>query len=39
MAIEIVDFPMNSMVDLSIANCKRLPEVFFFLFTQTNGGD
>ena len=37
MAIEIVDFPMNSMVDLSIANCKRLPE--FFLFTQTNGGD
>ena len=26
MAIEIVDLPMNSMVDLSIVFCKRLPE-------------
>ena len=26
MAIEIVSFPMNSMVDLSIVFCKRLPE-------------
>jgi hypothetical protein len=26
MAIEIVDFPINSMVDLSIVFCKRLPE-------------
>jgi hypothetical protein len=26
MAIEIVDLPSWKMVDLSIANCKRLPE-------------
>ena len=26
MAIEIVDLPINSMVDLSIVFCKRLPE-------------
>ena len=26
MAIEIVSFPINSMVDLSIVFCKRLPE-------------
>ena len=26
MAIEIVSFPTNSMVDLSIVFCKRLPE-------------
>ena len=26
MAIETVDFPINSMVDLSIAFCKRSPE-------------
>ena len=26
MAIEIVDFPINSMVDLSMAKCKRSPE-------------
>ena len=25
MAIEIVSFPINSMVDLSIVFCKRLP--------------
>ena len=25
MTIEIVDFPINSMVDLSIVFCKRLP--------------
>ena len=24
--VEIVSFPMNSMVDLSIVFCKRLPE-------------
>ena len=24
--VEIVDFPMNSMVDLSMAKCKRSPE-------------
>ena len=24
--IEIVDFPINSMVDLSMAKCKRSPE-------------
>ena len=26
MVIEIVDLPINSMVDLSIVFCKRLPE-------------
>ena len=26
MAIEIVDFPINSMVDLSMAKCGRSPE-------------
>ena len=26
MAIEIVDLPINSMVDRSIVLCKRLPE-------------
>jgi hypothetical protein len=26
MAIEIVDLPINSMVDLSSSLCKRLPE-------------
>ena len=24
--VEIVDFPMNSMVDLSMAKCERSPE-------------
>ena len=37
MAIEIVDFPINSMVDLSIAKCKRSPEgiqcILFLVFT------
>ena len=31
MAIEIVDFPINSMVDLSIVFCQRLPEGYPFL--------
>jgi hypothetical protein len=26
--VEIVDFPINSMVDLSSSLCKRLPEAF-----------
>ena len=28
--VEIVSFPINSMVDLSIVFCKRLPEGFFY---------
>ena len=29
MVIEIVDLPIDSMVDLSIVFCKRLPEGIF----------
>ena len=31
MAIEIVDFPINSMVDRSMAKCKRSPGRVFLL--------
>ena len=31
MAIEIVDFPMKKLVDLSMAKCKRSPEGTFTL--------
>ena len=37
MAIEIVDFPMNSMVDLSIAKCKRSPEGIALLIGWSMG--
>ena len=34
MAIEIVDFPINSMVDLSSSLCKRLPEGMVFILPK-----
>jgi hypothetical protein len=36
MAIEIIDLPINSMVDLSIVFCKRLPEGIGFMVPESS---
>ena len=36
--VEIVDFPMNSMVDLSMAKCGCSPEGIHSIFYESNVG-